>query len=674
MKLSVNDLFAILMFFFFAFVFSDCTNSKNQTTKKASSQEQKCQQPPTGMRCIPAGPTIIGSTRKQAQQAIDQTKQEIKDRKKKLQRKGLSRSQIADLKEEIAFMNRQIAMIWSEIPQQQVYISTFYIDKYEITNEDFRKCVDAGACRQYRKIHKKLYSRSLADKQPAVPLSWKMAHDYCKWRGKRLPTEAEWEKVARGGLKATLYPWGNSTPDCKKANFKYCTDDITRAVGSYPAGHYGVFDMAGNGYEWVNDWASDCRGINCKNSCGRDCLGKDPKGPCGGKYPCKQRKTKVLKGGSWWWSSVHLRGASRRLEYMHSGPHRLSARCASDSPILTDAPAWMLRNPPSEPPDPIRISQKQQDILHNLEGYDTLNKPLCKYKFKSPAHCKDPKSYVIPNETRNWLFKNYVKNLGGGYVGVASDANYSYIAHARSQWVWLYDFDIKIVNYHRLLKPLILASTTPDELMKHFSPYREQKTLNKIIHYYKNHPQLDIMKQVFAEYREDIYKHLYIIQRPRTHYENLGWMRSQKAYHHIHLLHKYNRISISPGDMLKDKTIRAIGKSARELGVIVRIYYPSNAEEFWQYSEIHKKNILSLPFDNKSIIVSTLEPTIHPSYRWQPWSGYGRFWHYIIRGALNHQKKLTNPYYQSIDDFWQHRIQPTEHMDFSTILLPGNIK
>lgn len=221
----------------------------------------------------------------------------------------------------------------NERPRHQVEISTFYLDRFEVTNEQYARCEKAGACP--RRIAPD--PSFLAPTQPAVPLTWHAASAYCGWAGKRLPTEAEWEKAARGGPEGRTYPWGEEPPDCTRAQYDPCPPLTTRPVGSFAAGAYGLHDMAGNGYEWVADWESGCY-EGCTDACGAACLGRDPQGPCGGAPACPGRVRRTIKGGSWFWPPAQMRGSWRRPQKPASGVHRLSVRCASSTPAPAAPP------------------------------------------------------------------------------------------------------------------------------------------------------------------------------------------------------------------------------------------------------------------------------------------------------------------------------------------------
>lgn len=142
----------------------------------------------------------------------------------------------------------------NEKPQHKVYLDGFWIDKTEVTNEMYRKCVISGACQRPN------YGYG-ADQHPVVGVSWYEANEYCTWAGRRLPSEAQWEKAARGS-DGRKYPWGNQSPDKTRANYGMSfyehMENIT-AVDRYPKGAspYGVLDLSGNVVEWVNDWYAE---------------------------------------------------------------------------------------------------------------------------------------------------------------------------------------------------------------------------------------------------------------------------------------------------------------------------------------------------------------------------------------------------------------------------------
>jgi len=181
--------------------------------------------------------------------------------------------------------------------EYRVYLDAFYIDKTEVTNAQYRACVEAGACNSPSDTT--YYDNADYAQHPVVYVGWDYADTYCRWAGKRLPTEAEWEKTARG-TDGRIYPWGNDL-DCHKGNFDdeqeidnyvvsgglNCDGHVqTAPVGSFPAGAspYGALDMAGNVWEWVADqYSSDYYGHSPS---------RNPQGPDSG-------AKKVLRGGSW---------------------------------------------------------------------------------------------------------------------------------------------------------------------------------------------------------------------------------------------------------------------------------------------------------------------------------------------------------------------------------------
>ena len=144
-----------------------------------------------------------------------------------------------------------------EKPVHTVYLDAFYMDKYEVTVREYKQFIRATG---HRALPSWVSKFSSMDQYPAVDVSWHDAMAYAQWAGKRLPTEAEWEKAARGGLTGKRYPWGDSI-DPSKANYADSNVDGTKIVGSYTANGYGLYDMTGNVFEWCLDaYSSDAYG------------------------------------------------------------------------------------------------------------------------------------------------------------------------------------------------------------------------------------------------------------------------------------------------------------------------------------------------------------------------------------------------------------------------------
>jgi len=171
-------------------------------------------------------------------------------------------------------------------PAHQVYVEAFYIDKYEVTNEMYDACSYAVECRkplQPGSVTRSTYfSNPVFANYPVIYVDWKMANAYCAWRGARLPTEAEWEKAARG-TDERIYPWQGDELDCSYTNYANCVGDTT-PVDQHEKGQspYGVYGMAGNVWEWTNSLST-----------------LYPYDPTDGREDPDVFGKRVVRGGSW---------------------------------------------------------------------------------------------------------------------------------------------------------------------------------------------------------------------------------------------------------------------------------------------------------------------------------------------------------------------------------------
>ena len=208
-----------------------------------------------------------------------------------------------------------------EQPVHAVDVSALKLDRHEVTNGRYRACVAAGVCTKpaLPTSHRRpqyFDDEAFAD-YPVIFVSWEQAQTFCRYVGGRLPTEAEWEKAARGAKDVREYPWGDEAPDCLHANMGgpgSCAGDTDR-VGRRPAGAspFGALDMSGNVWEWVGDWyAKDYY---------RSSPRLDPTGP-------REGTLRVMRGGCWESGASSLRVSCRKAELPGAWADNVGFRCA----------------------------------------------------------------------------------------------------------------------------------------------------------------------------------------------------------------------------------------------------------------------------------------------------------------------------------------------------------
>jgi eukaryotic-like serine/threonine-protein kinase len=217
-----------------------------------------------------------------------------------------------------------------EYPLHKVFLYAYWFDKTDVTNAMYAICVQAGGCTppgsNASETRPDYYINQQYSNFPILNISWKQASKYCQWAGASLPSEAQWEKAARG-TDGRVYPWGNELPTCTLANYGGrtggCVGDTTD-VDSHPSGAspYGALDMAGNLWQWVADWYD------------RYYYASSPaNNPTGPENPVDfDPPSHVLRGGSWLANPEWIRSANRVDDGEGNWDNLRTFRCAMPAP------------------------------------------------------------------------------------------------------------------------------------------------------------------------------------------------------------------------------------------------------------------------------------------------------------------------------------------------------
>lgn len=217
--------------------------------------------------------------------------------------------------------NPQEACQPNELPLHSVYLDAYQVHKYEVTNAQYAQCVGRGACSAPATLtsytRPAYYGEPAFDDYPVIYVDWYQASAYCAATGGALPSEAQWEKAARGSQDTRMFPWGDARPTCGLVNGYvdniYCVTDTapgsSRAEGFSP---YGVMNMSGNVWEWTNDWLDE--GYYAVSP------QQNPTGPLNGTH-------KVVRGGGWDRPWEQLRVDYRHRDVPGSSYSSVGFRC-----------------------------------------------------------------------------------------------------------------------------------------------------------------------------------------------------------------------------------------------------------------------------------------------------------------------------------------------------------
>lgn len=203
-------------------------------------------------------------------------------------------------------------------PIRRLHVDAFYMDRFEVTTARYRKFLEATGTDNVPDYWDEIAGER-SDEMPVVGVSWNEANAYCRWAGRRLPTEAEWEKSARG-TDSRPYPWGEATPTLTHANYENSSPDTyataLKPVGTYPAGKspFGADDLAGNAAEWVADWWTESFPIDDTYN---------PRGPAEG-------EKKVIRGGGRYDPAPRVGSTWRQFASPDTRSPDIGFRCASD--------------------------------------------------------------------------------------------------------------------------------------------------------------------------------------------------------------------------------------------------------------------------------------------------------------------------------------------------------
>jgi len=299
------------------------------------------------------------------------------------------------------------------------------------------------------------------------------------------------------------------------------------------------------------------------------------------------------------------------------------------TPVADDTPAT---TPPREPD-----ADAPMDEAARLERFFASPEDPPAEKLLGVTVDRYGKHYLAGNEKGLHVYREHIKGIGGGYVGVGSDQAYLLMGWARPEWAWLIDYDPMVVRIHDAYQAFILTADTPAEFVALWKKEAKSQGLQILREHYEG-ARLAEVAELYKKNRTWIHRRLSGVAKRQRRLEVPSFLTDQADYDAVKALVRAKRVRPMSANLLEAGAVQGIGAAAREMEVPIRVLYLSNAEEYWKsYPQAFRDNIQSLPFDDRSLVIRCL-------LTWQENEDY---W-YNLQPARNFSAWLDQPWFNQV--------------------------
>ena len=297
-----------------------------------------------------------------------------------------------------------------------------------------------------------------------------------------------------------------------------------------------------------------------------------------------------------------------------SDGHRLGFRCAVAAP-----PPGSVGAPEPPPDDVAPLTDAEREAFDGVQAEVLRLRPV------------DVRHWVNSNESDHALWFPTVSDLGGGYLGVGSDQNFSLFAAAGSSFVWLMDYDTVVLQANRIYRALILASVSPQEFLLRWSGFEKKVTESIVARAYADDADLPQLLALLDENFADAGGYFRRVASRAKDGAPGSWLADPDLYRRVRRMFETGRVRIVGGDLTKEMP-RRIASAQSRLGVPLRVVYLSNAEQYFAYGDAFRGAFAAMPFDERSVILRTVS-------RWLP-DRSRHVWHYQVEPAAHFVEAL----------------------------------